>query len=87
MDWRGYLEEYSDITIDSGDSFKKLDTTIYDGQEAHYVNKDKNWYLINAGVSGPLYQERDSTRIYEKPFIKDWEIYNNKLRPISVESF
>lgn len=87
MDWRGYFEEFSDIFIDGGTAKKIDDYNYYNSRDASYVGKDNNWLTINAGSSYPLYSERDTTKIYEKPYVTDWTIVNNKLHPIKTESF
>ena len=88
MDWRGYFEELSDTFIDGGTAGQLYDYNFYNSRTAEWSDERmKNWLLINAGTSGPLYQGRDETKIYENPYVSNWSVSNNKLRPIAIESF
>lgn len=88
MDWRGYFEQLSDTFIDGGTAGQLEGYNFYNSRTAEWTEeKMKNWLLINAGTSGPLYQGRDETKIYENPYVSNWTVSGNKLRPIAVESF
>lgn len=88
MDWRGYLEELSNTFIDGGTAAQLEKFDFYNSRTSEYdEEKMKNWLSVNAGTSGPLYQGRDETRIYENPHVSDWAVSNNKLRPVAVENF
>lgn len=87
MDWRGYFDELSNTFIDGGTAGQTNGYNFYDSKNASWINRDKNWLEINSGTSGPLYKNRDETKIYENPYVSDWDIIGNKLSPISTESF
>lgn len=88
MDWSGYLNELSNTFIDGGVSTQTEGFGFYDSRNSKYLDKETvNWLLINAGDSGPLYQLRDESVIYEEPYVSDWSVINNKLTPISVVGF
>lgn len=88
MDWRGYLEEISDLQIDGGEAAQLQGYDFYNGKDASYLEEDmKNWLKINAGTSDILRKLRDSNKIYENPYISNWAVINGQLRPIAVEPF
>lgn len=88
MDWRGYFEQLSDTFIDGGTAGQLDGYNFYNSRTAEWSEERmKNWLLINAGTSGPLYQGRDETKIYENPYVSNWTVSDNKLRPIAIESF
>lgn len=89
MDWRGYLEELSDTFIDGGISGQIEGYKFYNGKTSQYTDEKtlKKWWQIDAGTSGPLYQPRDETKIYENPYVANWDIVNDKLSPVQVVSF
>lgn len=87
MDWSGYFDELSDSFVDGGTASQIDGYNFYTGKDATSIDKDKNWIEINSGTSGPLYANRDETKIYEKPYIANWDVINNKLSPISIENF
>lgn len=87
MDWRGYFEQLSDTFIDGGAAGQVEDYDFYNSRNASWAGKDRNWLSINAGTSGPLYQGRDETKIYENPHVANWAVVDGKLSPVAVESF
>ena len=89
MDWSGYLEEISNTFIDGGTSGQIEGYKFYNGNTSEYIDENtlKKWWQINAGTSATLYQPRDETIIYEKPYISNWDIVDGKLSPVSVVSF
>ena len=88
MDWRGYLEELSKTFINGGMAGQIEGYSFYDGKTSIYDEETiEKWIQIDAGTSGPLYQPRDETVIYENPYVADWDVVNNKLSPVSVVSF
>lgn len=89
MDWRGHLEELSNLWIDGGKAGQLEGYDFYDSRNADYTDEEKikEWLNINAGTSDLLYKLRDETKIYENPYISNWAVINGKLQPISVEPF
>lgn len=88
MDWRGYLEEPSNIWIDGGEAGQYDGYDFYNSRDASYTDKKmKNWLTINAGTSDILYKLRDEDKIYEDPYVSNWAVINGSLRPIAVEPF
>ena len=88
MDWSGYFNSLSDTFIDGGVSTQTEGFGFYDSRNSKYLNEETlNWLLIDAGDSGPLYQLRDESIIYEDPYVSNWSVINNKLTPISVVGF
>ena len=88
MDWSGYLNEFSDTYINGGVSTQIDGFSFYDSRNSKYLDKETvNWLLINAGNSGPLYQFRDESIIYEEPYTSEWDVRNNRLTPISTVGF
>lgn len=88
MDWRGYFDQLSDTFIDGGTAGQIEGYSFYNSRDSRYLDKEMvNWLLINAGTSGPLYQLRDESVVYENPYVENWDIINNKLSPIQVTNF
>lgn len=88
MDWRGYMEEPSNIWIDGGEAGQLDGYDFYNSRTSEWTgNKIKNWLEINAGTSDILYKLRDEDKIYEDPYISDWAVINGSLRPVAVEPF
>ena len=89
MDWCGYLEELSDTFVNGGTSVQMDGYKFYDGKTSQYTDEEtiKKWWQIDAGTSSPLHQPRDETKIYENPYVANWDIINDKLSPVQVVSF
>jgi hypothetical protein len=88
MDWRGYFDELSNNIINGLKAGQKINK-FYNSKTAYETKKrrDKNWLWVDAGGAGPMYSPRDEETIYEKPYVSNWDVNNNKLQPIAIESF
>ena len=83
MDWRGYFDQLSDTFIDGGTAGQLEGYNFYNGRDSSYLNNHEKWLTINPGNSNPLYQERNSSIIYENPYVSNWDVVNEKLVPVS----
>ena len=88
MDWRGYFDELSNNIVNGLKAGQKINK-FYNSKTAYETKKrrDKNWLWVDAGGAGPMYSPRDEETIYEKPYVSNWDVNNNKLQPIAIESF
>ena len=89
MDWRGYLEEPSNVWLDGGEAGQYDNYDFYDSKNSQWTDEEKikNWLTINSGTSDILYKLRDEDKIYEDPYISNWAVINGSLRPVAVEPF